>query len=80
MVSDSWIGAFPGDFPIEELILPVRVHNLLKRGGLHSVGDVTGSHRADLSAIGLSDTQIDLIRRVLVDHRADIPSDWPDGA
>jgi hypothetical protein len=43
-------GSEPG-LPIEELGLPLRAHNSLRREGIHTLGDLSARNEADLLAI-----------------------------
>lgn len=54
--------------PVVELNLPVRIYVPLARAGIGSLGDLAGHDTSALRALGLTDEQIDLVRRPLREY------------
>ena len=55
--------------PIEELNLPLRSYNSLRREGIHTVGDLTARSPEDLLAIeNIGPASVEEIKRKLVEH------------
>lgn len=51
-----------------ELNLPVRIYVPLARAGIGSLGDLAGHDTSALRALGLTDEQIDVVRRPLREY------------
>ncbi|HEY2130374.1 MAG TPA: SRPBCC domain-containing protein [Streptosporangiaceae bacterium] len=67
--ADSRPGADQAKAPIEELNLPVRSYNSLRREGVHTVGSLTALSEQDLLAIdGLGPASVKEIRQRLADR------------
>ena len=72
----------PGDgvleLPVEDLQLPVRAFNSLRREGIHTVGDLSARTEADLRAISnLGPQSIKEIKRKLAERGLDLASPPP---
>ncbi len=70
--ADGAAAAVSGDgalqTPIEDLQLPVRAFNSLRREGIHTLGDLSGRNEADLLAIAnLGPQSVDEIKQKLAD-------------
>ncbi|MGB9706451.1 MAG: DNA-directed RNA polymerase subunit alpha [Microgenomates group bacterium] len=66
----------PQDFrlTVEELELPTRIANALRRGGYETVGDLTRANKADLASVkNLGEKSLKIIRSVL-EKRGIVPS------